>query len=88
MSGRPGCWGVWLAGPDLELGGDEHGGGAHQLQPLPVDGRLGQVVVGHLHRQVQRLVEQLEVLLEAHTHTHTCCSRSQLLRCVCVCVWV
>lgn len=58
-----------LAGPltasHLKFGGDEHGGGADQLQQLPVDGGLGQVVVGHLHGQVQGLVEQLEVLLEA-----------------------
>lgn len=54
-----------LTASHLKLGGDEHGGGADQLQHLPVDGGLGQVVVGHLHGQVQGLVEQLEVLLEA-----------------------
>lgn len=48
----------------LKLGGDEHGGGADQLQHLSVDGGLGQVMVGHLHGQVQGLVEQLKVLLE------------------------
>lgn len=58
--------GCLTAGPHLKLGGDEHGGGAHQLQHLSVDGRRGQVMVGHLHGQVQGLVEQLEVLLEPH----------------------
>lgn len=61
---RPG--GRLAAGADLKLGGDEHGGGTDQLQHLSVDGGLGQVMVCHLHGQVQGLVEQLEVLLEPH----------------------
>lgn len=60
----------------LKLGGDEHGSGADQLQHLPVYGGLGQVMVGHLHGQVQGLVEQLEVLLEAQASR----SVSELLR--------
>lgn len=64
------------AAPHLELGGDEHGGGADQLQHLSVDGSGGQVVVDHLHGQVQGLVEQLKVLLEAHGGQWVC----QLLR--------
>lgn len=51
------------ARPYLEFGGYEHGGGADELQHLPVDGSLGQVVVRHLDGQVQGLVVQLEVLL-------------------------
>lgn len=58
--------GLLKAGADLKLGGDEHGGGADQLQHLSVDGGLGQVMVSHLHGQVQGLVEQLKVLLEPH----------------------
>lgn len=49
--------------PYLKLGGYEHGGGADELQHLPVDWSLGQVVVCHLDRQVQSLVVQLKVLL-------------------------
>lgn len=52
--------------PHLKLGGYEHGGGADELQHLPVDGSLGQVVVCHLDGQVQGLVVELEVLLNKH----------------------
>lgn len=53
--------------PYLKFGGYEHGGGADELQHLPVDWSLGQVVVCHLHGQVQGLVVQLKVLLNGQT---------------------
>lgn len=74
--------------PHLKLGGNEHGGGADELQHLPVDWSLGQVVVCHLHSQVQGLVVQLEVLLNTkkqkvcqstgRTHTEKRGSESQI----------
>lgn len=54
----------YRASPDLKLGGDEHGGGADQLQHLPVDRSLRQVVVCHLDGQVQSFMVELEVLLK------------------------
>ena len=52
--------------PHLKFGGYEHGGGADELQHLPVDGGFGQVVVCHLNSQVEGLVVQLEVFLHKH----------------------
>ena len=57
--------------PHLKLGGDEHGGGADELQHLPVDGGLRQVVVRDLHGQVEGLVVQLEVLLQETDETRS-----------------
>lgn len=53
--------------PYLKFGGYEHGSGADQLQHLPVDWSLGQVVVRHLYGQVEGLVVQLKVLLNKQT---------------------
>lgn len=54
---------LYTARPYLKLGGNEHGSGADELQKLPVDWSLGQVVVCHLNGQVQGLMVQLKVLL-------------------------
>lgn len=51
-------------GSHLEFGGDEDGGGADELQLVLHAHHLHQVVVHQLHRQVQRLVVQLKVLLQ------------------------
>lgn len=57
---------LYTGRPYLKLGGYEHGGGADELQHLPVDWSLRQVVVCHLNGQVQGLVVQLKVLLDKH----------------------
>lgn len=55
---------VYLSPSHLELGGQEHGRGADELQHLPLDGGFGQVVVRHLDGHVEGLVVQLKVFLD------------------------
>lgn len=57
--------------PHLKFAGEQHGCGTDKLKRLPAGLGYSQIMISHLHSQIQRLMIQFKILLQRQTKRET-----------------